>query len=211
MNNEFKNVFLVCLDYGDDLNHVVSRTPSLKKARHAANLAKERWPDKGVYITVEKLLDQNLLEGPQTPPTSPGPSGTICICGANEGGCLSNLSCRCPAIASCKQVPLNMGPYAYGEQTQQMGELDPAEINIVSIRRGIIEVVIPDWNPEETIGLSPDEIPRDILPQLEPGVILEADINLEAESSEDLSLQNIRLVYEDEEEETSEEPADFNI
>ena len=202
MANKFKNIFLVCLDYGDDLNHVVARNPSLKKARSAATEAKSRWPDIEVYITVEKILEKNSLDEEFSAPGAYAPTSfnsVKCICGKEEGGCVSNLSCKCPAIAKCKQMKIQLDPFT--ETNNHKQELEPAEINIISIKRGIIEVVIPDWDPEETIGLSPNEVPREIMQQLEPGVVLEADVNLAANSSEDLTLQNLRLVYESDEEE----------
>jgi hypothetical protein len=197
MANKFKNIFLVCLDFGDDLNHVVARNPSLKKARFSAEEAKKRWPDNEVYITVEKVLEQNLDDEEMLPsPSGNSNNSQKCICGREKGGCVSNLSCKCSAIAKCKQMNIHLDPFT----TPDKQELEPTELQIVNIRRGIIEIVIPDWDPEETIGLSPNEIPKDIMPYLEKGVVLEADINLEAGSAEDITIQNLRLVYEDDEE-----------
>jgi hypothetical protein len=75
-------------------------------------------------------------------------------------------------------------------------EFEEVEINIVRVSRNLVEVLIPDW-ADNSIGLSANDFPRDVLTSLEPGVVLTARINIDAESENDLVLKDIKLVYED--------------
>ena len=146
-------------------------------------------------MNVEKLFDDSSVDESKAPREQ---ITSKCKCGRDEGDCISNLSCKCPAIAKCKQMKVYDPFITISTQKVESG-LETTEINVINIRRGIIEVIIPDWDPDETIGLSPNEIPKDVMDELEPGVVLEADVNLNAKSAEDLILDNLRLVYEDEE------------
>jgi hypothetical protein len=74
------------------------------------------------------------------------------------------------------------------------------ELQIISIKRGMVEVLIPDWRPNETVILTPEEIPSHIMKDLEPGVVLSADINLDSPSVDGLVIRNLDLAYEEEDE-----------
>ena len=212
MPNKFKNIFLVCVDHGDDLNYVLARNPSLKKARQAADEAKNRWPGKQIYISVEKQFEPGIESGQGS---SAGHYRGACVCGKGEGACVSNLSCKCNAIAICKQMKVELDPFPMGfgsftTSQETSPDMESAELNVVSVRRGIVEVSIPDWDPEETIGLSPNEIPQEIMNFLEPGAVLEAEVNLEAANADQIVIENLRLVYEDDDDEDDEDYEDDN-
>jgi len=195
MELEFKSVFLVCLDMQDDINHVLARSYSMKKADELANIAKQYW--KNIYITVEKMAVNNPLKNLQLEETITVKKSTdVCICGKNPGGCIGSLSCKCSAISSCKRVtsenPLDFENYSF----QQKPTLETAIVDVISIKRGIVEVNIPEWDPDEIIGLSLNEIPTNIRKELVAGIQLMADINLNASKTSDLIFENLRIYEE---------------
>ena len=196
MDKKFKSIYLVCIDHHNDTNYVLARNPSLRKAREAAQQAKEDFPDKDIYITMEKVLKQNEDNKLGKLYYSANPGSNKCLCGRRKGGCVSDLSCRCSAISLCKQMDAEEDPYLAISNSQD-DDLEEVEINVIRVSRNLVEVLIPDW-ADNSIGLSAGDFPRDVLKQLEPGVVLTAMINIDAESEDDLVLKNIQLAYEDE-------------
>jgi hypothetical protein len=200
MDKNFKSIYLVCLDQQNDMNYVLARNPSLKKARRAAEKAKTQFPEDEVYITVEKVLKENPVMSYSGLGLGPNYTANLgsnkCVCGHKKGGCVSNLSCRCSAISLCKQMDTEESPFLMlGSSSDD--DLEEVEINIVRVSRNLVEVLIPDW-ADNSIGLSANDFPRDVLTNLEPGVVLTARINIDAESENDLVLKDIKLAYEDE-------------
>ena len=122
-NNGFKCIYLVCIDYKNDINHVIGRNPSLKKARKIASDARTKWPDKDIYISVEKILENPMITDsvrdmgleysyPKSVAVATSAAsvsrnpGAICICGKQTGECVGELDCRCNALAKCKNIDL---------------------------------------------------------------------------------------------------------
>jgi hypothetical protein len=197
MEKNFSSVYLICLERGDDINYVVGRNSSLKKARQMAQTAKKRFPNDSVYITIEKSVaedfeDEEFLTSKRT---------SKCSCGYGAGECVSRLSCPCNAIAICRQMNMDNDPYQLIINNAASENLDAeVELQIISIKRGMVEVLIPDWRPNETVILTPEEIPSHIMKDLEPGVVLSADINLDSPSVDGLVIRNLDLAYEEEDE-----------
>ena len=117
--NSFKCIYLVCVDHSNDINHVIGRNPSLKKARRIASDARSKWPEREIYISVEKILKSPFVqnstptqmytkpvEEATTAAKNPVESDEVCICGARKGYCVGNLNCRCNALAKCKNIDL---------------------------------------------------------------------------------------------------------
>ena len=211
MEKNFKSIYLVCLDQQNDMNYVLARNPSLKKARHAAEKAKTRLPNDEVYITVEKVLKENPSTTHSGLGLGLGAGYTAnlgskkCVCGHKKGGCVSNLSCRCSAISLCKQMDTEESPFLMlTSSSLDDDELEEVEINIVRVSRNLVEVLIPDW-ADNSIGLSANDFPREVLTSLEPGVVVTAKINIDADSENDLILKDIKLAYEEDELEHNEE------
>lgn len=195
MNLEFKSVFLICIDYGDDTNYVLAKSFSMRKAEYLVDVAKNYFKNNSIYITIEKLAINSPLKDVQEKDLSERVKNptNICICGKNPGGCIGSLSCKCNAIANCKRVtdenPLDFENYSY----QKKPELESTSVEVVNLKRGIVEVIIPEWDPEEIIGLSPNEIGGDLRKSLSPGLRLIADVNLDASKVSDLILENLRI------------------
>lgn len=196
MNLEFKSVFLICIDQGDDVNYVLARSHSMKRAEDLADFAKNYFNNRSIYITVEKIAINSPLKDLQNkefiPEKVKNPTD-ICICGKNPGGCIGSLSCKCNAIANCKRVteenPLDFENFSY----QKKPNLESTLVEVVNLKRGIVEVVISEWDPEEIIGLSPNEISNDLRKQLVSGLRLIADVNLDAQKVSELILENLRI------------------
>ena len=212
MDLEFKSVYLVCMERQEDVNYVLARSFSMRKADELGATAKSMWPDEKIYISIEKVAVSDPLGHLQLETSSPSikkNSTDVCICGKNPGGCIGSLSCKCSAIASCKRVtdenPLDFENFNY----QKNPVLETAYVDVVSVKRGIFEVVIPEWDPEEVIGLSPNEIPTDLRKKLkaypEGGIRLLAEVNLEANKVADLVFENLRIYEAPEEQEEVEE------
>ena len=119
MDLEFKSNYLVCMERQEDVNFVVARSYSMKKAEELAAVAKKHWPEEEIYISIEKVAVNDPLKHLQleTTNSTKGVRNQVCICGKNIGGCIGSLSCKCSAIASCKQVtednPLDFENYTY--------------------------------------------------------------------------------------------------
>lgn len=201
MDKKFKSIYLVCIEHKNDMNYVVARNPSLKKARLAVKQAKEQFPNEEIYITVEKILKENpnVTQSLGLGSTYAANLGSNkCVCGYKKGGCVSKLGCRCSAISLCKQLDAEESSYFMLGSDPQLDELEEVEINIIRISRNLVEVLIPDW-ADNSIGLSINEFPRDVLRELEEGLVITAMINIDAESGNDLILRDIKIAYEDEE------------
>jgi len=213
MNKKFKSIYLVCIEHQNDMNYVVARNPSLKKARLAVKEAKKQFPNEEIYITVEKILKENpsIIQSLGLGPTYTANLGSSkCVCGYKKGGCVSNLGCSCSAISLCKQMDADESPYLMLSSAPQIDELEEVEIDIVRISRNLVEVLIPDW-ADNSIGLSINEFPRDVLRELAPGVVITAMINIDAESENDLILRDIKIAYENEENYDEDRPDDQEL
>jgi len=199
---KFKTLYIVCIDLQDDINYVVARNPSLRKARKIAKKVENEWPEHEVYISLEKIpvlnpLGQNNLaniglEYEYSKSSYKNPLDR-CICGAGYGECVGNLSCKCNPVAKCKNVTTNpydsLSNFAFNSK-QALTEVD---INVLDVRRGVVEVVIPKWDPDESFGVSPNEIPIQIRENIESGITLVGNVNLTAESIEDLVIDDLRI------------------
>jgi len=212
MDIEFKSNYLVCIERKEDVNYVVARSYSMKKAEELATVAKSYWPNEEIYISIEKVAVNDPLQHLQLESSNnlKRNQNQICICGKNIGGCIGNLSCKCSAIASCKQVteenPLDYENYGY----QKAPTLETAFVDVISLKRGILEVIIPEWDPDEAIALQQNEVPTTLKKVIQPGIRLLAEINLDANKVADLIFENLRLYEEEPEleeiEEVVEEP-----
>lgn len=196
MLEKFRSVYLVCVDMGDDINHVLARNSSLKKARKIAEIAEKKY-DSPIYITMEKITTSNLIKED----SDYSKSISRCICGSNQGGCVGNLNCKCNALAKCKNVTRDPYRSLVNQSFSPKKELSSATIKVIDVRRGIVEVVIPEWNEDESFGLSSEEIPAEIRSMLEPGLMLSGDVNLDAGSVEELIIENLREFLDDDKDE----------
>ena len=215
-NDAFKCIYLVCIDHNNDINHVIARNPSLKKARNIASQARAKWPEKDIYISIEKTL-QNPFEGESSASDSPATyqeggfqtslsardlssKSEICICGKRPGDCVGNLSCRCNALAKCKnldfskQNPLEQA-YSWGLTTQPPEKLHRTLISVEGLRRGILSIRIPGWDPHQTISISANELPSEALNEIRQGSEhFLAKVNLGAENVDDLIIEFVEIV-----------------
>jgi len=91
---DFDTKYLICIDCDKDTNYVVASCTSKGRAREKAKLARKKWPDQEVYITLEKVYRYPDLSD----------DVMICVCGGEIGGCVGNLRCRCSAVSLCKKV-----------------------------------------------------------------------------------------------------------
>jgi len=184
--DQFECHYLVCLDYGDDINYVVARNPDLAVAESIANEARDKWPGKEVYITVEKIPRINPLSEDVI-------GGKICICGKTSGSCIGQLSCRCNALAICKRIEDDVDPMDYekhhGFRKPMLTEVD---IYVVDVKR-VINIRIPAWDDRTVFGLPPSDFDEYTLAQLRPGTRLRARVSLNADDVNDLLIEDIEL------------------
>lgn len=181
--DQFDCYYLVCLDYGDDINYVVARNPDLSIAESIAKDARGKWPGKEVYITVEKVPRINPLSLDEK----------TCVCGKASGECIGQLSCRCNALSLCKRIEDEVDPMDYEKHHGfRKPLLTNVAIYVVDIQR-VINVQIPEWDDEKVFGLPPNEFDEYTLAQLRPGTRLHAKVNLSANDVNDLIIEDIIL------------------
>lgn len=91
MTSQFKKVFLVCLDFEDEVevNYVLNRTSSLETARQEAERIRQE-NGQEVYITWEYIIS-----------AEPG-NLNRCGCPGGFGVCRKNPLCVCNEDCSCK-------------------------------------------------------------------------------------------------------------
>lgn len=191
----FERNYLICLDYGDDINYVVGRHSELEMAKSLADKARRQWPGRDVYITVEKvprgapLVQDNLSELGLDFEYSQNPT---CTCGKTSGACIGQLSCRCNALALCKRVEEEINPMDYEKHHGfKKPPLQETDIEVISIRR-VVQVRIPAWD-DGPFGLPLSDFEPYIRTQLREGMHLRARVNLDAERVEDLIIEDIRI------------------
>jgi hypothetical protein len=185
------------LDFGDDINYVIARNPSLMKARKISSKAKKDWPDKEVYITMEKVVIEPSDDADDG--IAINASLELCICGGTYGECVGNLSCKCNALAKCKNVTRNpldaLSNFSYPHTPKNT--LTPTLIKVVDIRRGVVEVTIPEWNErwgqDESFGIAPSDLPPAISRQLRPGIDLVGEVNLNIQDLGKLVIEDIKI------------------
>jgi len=102
MHHRFKTVYLVCVDHDNDINYVIARDASLKKARAVVERARMQYPDNEIYITPEKIPVYAVAANPDE---------DLCGCGAKPGRCIGNLSCPCDGLDLCKNTDTNRNPF----------------------------------------------------------------------------------------------------
>lgn len=236
MSEKFKCFYLVCLDHGDDINYVVARNPSLKEARGIAEKAKKEWPSQKVYITLEKVPAKNPfgqvtdslrdLDLDYSYTKKKNPVNDRCICGGEYGACVGELSCRCNPLAKCKRVDkVTEKPLPFQEDTvaprRRKPKLSKATLQIEKVYRGVTEVKIPEWAPDEIFGITYEEIPNYLHASLKPGVTFEVLASLDIQNPDDMVIEFVQTnpaeefdeeefddLDEDEEEEEDDEDFD---
>jgi len=215
-NSGFKCIYLICVDHNNDVNHVIGRNPSLKRARTLASNARTKWPDKDIYISVEKILENPMISENDSLPelSQPYPmeeedttSDTeelrnpeaICICGKLSGECVGLLDCRCNALAKCKNLDFNRdNPFdtnpGWGLSSELPKNMYRTLIRVEGFRRGIIDTVIPGWDPEQTVSISANELPSEALAKIKEGYkYFYAKVNLDAENVDDLVIEFLEM------------------
>lgn len=216
MSEKFKSFYLVCLDHGDDINYVVARNPSLKEARSIASDAKKKWPEQKVYITLEKVpvenpfgqIDSLDLEYSYT--KKKNPVNDRCVCGSEYGECVGELSCRCNPLAKCKRVDkVTEKPLPFQEDTiaprRKKPKLTPATLEVVKVYRGVAEVKIPEWAPDEIFGITYEEIPGNLHSKLKEGNSFQVLASLQVEDPDEMVIEFMQTNPDEDEEDEFED------
>jgi len=221
-DNFFKSIYLVCVEHGDDINYVIGRDESLKEARSIASSARTKWPEREIYITIEKIMDEPQLfeaipnseaipsseERPQayfkpesaTSPAAKNPSAgrEICICGAERGECIGDLSCRCNSLAKCKNPNFESGN-PYGSNVGWGLSKNPQEmhrtlVRVQDLKRGVLEAIIPGWDPHQVIYLNLNELPSEAVSKIKEGYkYFYAKVNLSADDADNLIIDYLGI------------------
>lgn len=183
-HSNYRETYLICLDKGDDVNFVVARTTCPDQAQELAQQANRHWIE-DVYITVERAPLKNPLEQKTRKPKD------SCICGESYGRCIGDLSCKCGPLATCKRSDKSDIDYtdSWCQEKRALPALEDATLVVVSAKRGLVEVRIPEWRAEENFGLSPDEVPTELRDNIYSGSKLDIKTNLDAEEAEDLIIK----------------------